>query len=64
MFKTVRNLLATAPILKKAHVHQSSEIKLMQQDKYNIEDEASGLLNHTKIHTIYLDMDEDVALIY
>ena len=57
MFKTVRNLLATAPILKKAHVHQSSEIKLMQQDKYNIEDEASGLLNHTKIHTIYLDMD-------
>jgi len=57
MFKTIRNLLATAPILKKAHVHQLSEIKLMQQDKYNIEDEASGLLNHTKIHTIYLDMD-------
>lgn len=57
MPKTVRNLLATAPILLKGHMHTDSESKLFRLDINNIEDESVGLLNKPQIDCIYLDMD-------
>lgn len=55
----MRNILATAPILKKSHMHTHSEVKQNCILKKNLESETNDILelNSTKINTIYLDMD-------
>jgi len=61
----MRNILATAPILKKNHIHTHSEVKQNCILKKNLESETKTILElHTnQIHNVYIDMDGVLALI-
>ena len=55
----MRNILATAPILNKNHIHTKSEVKQNCILKKNLELETKTILElHTnQIHNVYIDLD-------